>query len=168
MSFMHEKIIHIKKAGTVDIILLSRLIRNSHQDVAKRFGLTLENCPKHPSNCTDDWIENDLARGVIYYIMNHNDDPVGCVAVEQASPDVCYLERLSVLPEQRRKGFGRALVTNVLLKAKTLGACKVDIGIISGYNELKEWYKKIGFIEGQTKEFAHLPFRVTFMSYRLS
>lgn len=158
--------IHMRKAGPQDVTLLCSLIRDSHRDVAERFGLTQENCPRHPSNCTQEWIEKDLLKGVDYYILEHDDTPAGCVAIEQASPEVCYLERLSVLPEQRRNGLGRALVTNVLLKAKMLGACEVGIGIIAQYTELKVWYKKIGFIVGETKEFAHLPFSVTFMSYK--
>jgi GNAT superfamily N-acetyltransferase len=70
-----------------------------------------------------------------------------------------------VLPNQRHLGFGKALVTHVLSKAKLLGVHRVDIGIIAEHTELKNWYKGIGFIEGESKEFPHLPFRVTFMSY---
>jgi len=33
--------------------------------------------------------------------------------------------------------------------------------------ELKAWYKKMGFREGETKTFAHLPFKVLFMAYHL-
>ncbi|MDY6904321.1 MAG: hypothetical protein SWH61_06520 [Thermodesulfobacteriota bacterium] len=29
-------------------------------------------------------------------------------------------------------------------------------------------YQRIGFVEGETKAFAHLPFDVTFMEYRLA
>lgn len=164
---MHDPKIHMRRAGLKDTSLLCSLINDSHRDVADRFGLTPENCPKHPSNCTREWIENDLLRGVVYYIMEHDERPVGCVGVEQASPDVCFLERLSVLPDQRKQGFGRALVDNAIIKAKTLGALQVDIGIIAQHTELKRWYSKIGFMEGKTKEFPHLPFRVTFMSYKL-
>jgi hypothetical protein len=32
---------------------------------------------------------------------------------------------------------------------------------------MKDWYKRLGFVEGESKEFSHLPFRVTFMSYDL-
>lgn len=34
--------------------------------------------------------------------------------------------------------------------------------------ELKEWYQRLGFIEGETREFEHLPFSVTFMSYEIA
>jgi hypothetical protein len=48
-----------------------------------------------------------------------------------------------------------------------LGAKQIGIGIISDDTELKLWYQRIGFVEKETKEFAHLPFLVTFMSYEL-
>lgn len=49
----------IKEASNKDNALVTDLIRKSYQDVAQRFGRTFENCPKHPSNCTVEWIENE-------------------------------------------------------------------------------------------------------------
>lgn len=51
---------HIREANSRDSIL-SGLIRDAFRGVAETFGLTRENCPKHPSNCTDEWIENEIA-----------------------------------------------------------------------------------------------------------
>jgi ribosomal protein S18 acetylase RimI-like enzyme len=158
---------HIRAAGFADSAVLSGLIRVSFRDVAERFALTLENCPKHPSNCTDEWIENDLAKGVAYFILEDDGTPVGCVALEKANPELWYLERLGILPQCRRKGFGKALVDHVFSEARALGAKQISIGIISDDSELKLWYQRIGFVEKETKEFAHLPFLVTFMSYEL-
>ena len=151
----------------MDKSILTSLIRDSYRDVAERFNLTIENCPKHPSNCTGEWIEKDITRGVSFFILEHNNKPVGSVALEMAVPELCYLERLAVLPDCRRKGFGKALAEHVFARAKHLGAKQVSIGIIAKQTELKQWYKKIGFIEGITKEFPHLPFSVTFMTYDL-
>ena len=89
------------------------------------------------------------------------------MALEQAGPEVCYLERLAVIPAQQRLGFGRALVDHVLDAARLLGARQVDIGIIAEHFELKEWYKKIGFVEQRKAHFPHLPFEVLFMSKTL-
>lgn len=150
-----------------DIGVLVETIRSSFKDVAECFGLTQENAPIHPSNCTEDWIQKDMERGVAYFIIENENSIAGCVALELANSDVCYLERLAVLPNQRHLGFGKALVTHVLSKAKLLGVHRVSIGIIAEHTELKNWYKRIGFVEGESKEFAHLPFRVTFMSYEV-
>ena len=89
-------------------------------------------------------------------------------ALEQADPEVCYLERLAVLPAQRRQSFGRALVDHALDMARELGSNQVDIGIIAAQTELKEWYKKKGFVEQRKARFPHLPFEVLFMSKTLA
>ncbi|MGD2065528.1 MAG: GNAT family N-acetyltransferase [Dehalococcoidia bacterium] len=148
-----------------DALVLAEIVQKSFQDVAERFGLTQENAPRHPSNCTMDWIRNEMKRGVTYFVIENKNHIVGCVALEQANTEVCYLERLAVLPDQRRRGFGKALVEHVLSEAKLLGVNYVSVGIIAEQTELKNWYRRLGFVEGESKEFPHLPFRVTFMSY---
>ena len=67
----------IKTADADDVAILAGLIRDSYRNVAQRFGLTPENCPKHPSNCTDDWIRNDFDRGVSFYLLEQNGRPAG-------------------------------------------------------------------------------------------
>lgn len=148
-----------------DTQVLTETIRRSFRDVAERFGVTQENAPRHPSNCTVDWIRNDMERGVTYFAIENRNHVVGCVALERANSEVCYLERLAVLPDQRRRGFGKALVNRALSEAELLGVHCMSIGIIAEHTELKDWYKRLGFVEGESKEFPHLPFRVTFMSY---
>jgi diamine N-acetyltransferase len=158
----------IRPATKADIPILAEIIRKAFYDVAVRFGLTEENCPKHPSNCKAEWIEEALAKGVRYFLLDSEGLPCGCVALEQAGPEVCYLERLAVLPERRRQGLGRALVGHALNEAGKLGATQVDIGIIAEQTELKEWYKKIGFSEQRKARFPHLPFEVLFMSITIT
>ncbi|MCE5212675.1 MAG: GNAT family N-acetyltransferase [Deltaproteobacteria bacterium] len=157
----------IRTCTQEDIEFLVETLRKSFRDVADRFGLTPENAPRHPSNCTADWIKTDMERGAIYFALENEKGIAGCVACEQAHPRTCYLERLAVLPDQRKQGCGKALVDRALSKAEELGADFVNIGIIAKHTELKDWYAKLGFVEGESKEFPHLPFRVTFMSYKL-
>lgn len=71
------------------------------------------------------------------------------------------------MPEYRRKGFGEALVRQVLEEALKKEAQRVEIGIIAEHTELKEWYEKLGFSVKETVHFNHLPFNVTFMYIQL-
>lgn len=153
----------IREATIRDSAVLSNIISASFRDVAQRFSLTRDNCPKHPSNCTASWIEADIERGVQFFIFNHGGNSIGCVGIESPNIDVCYLERLSVLPGMRGNHFGVSLVRHALDYAASKGACKVGIGIISEQTELKNWYMHLGFIETGTKRFPHLPFQVCFM-----
>lgn len=164
---MTQDIIHIRQARSVDVSLLTGLIRQSYRDVADRFKLTPANCPKHPSNCTDEWIKNDFRRGIRYYILEHRDLAAGCVAIEKAAPGLCYLERLAVLPQARKQGLGSRLVEHAFRKASEFGSKNIRIGIIAAQTKLKQWYQKKGFIEEETRKFSHLPFLVCFMTYQL-
>ena len=156
----------IKEANVEDRSVLASVIRGSFRDVAERFGLTVGNCPTHPSNCTDDWVESAMAKGTRFYLLADGGTPCGCVGLEQAKPEVCYLERLAVLPEFRRRGFGKALVSHAPNQAKQFGAARVGICIIAEHAELKDWYTKLGFLtEKERVTFEHLPFEVTFMCF---
>jgi len=159
--------INLRKANATDAPLLGDLIRESFRDVAVRFKLTPENCPTHPSNCSKDWITKDFARGTIYYILERSGLPVGCVAIEKATDDLCYLKRLAVLPGERRRGFGNQLVNHVLNTTSEWGVKSISIGVIAKQTDLKQWYQKIGFKEGETKKFSQLPFLVCFMTYEI-
>jgi N-acetylglutamate synthase-like GNAT family acetyltransferase len=158
----------IRTGTREDVDALVATIRGSFKGVAELFGLTEENCPRHASNCTAQWIEKDMDRGVTYFVLESEGRVAGSVALERATPEACYLERLAVLPDRRRRGFGKALVAHVLSEAGRLGCRKVGIGVIADQAELKDWYRGLGFVETETRDFAHLPFRVSFMMHTSS
>ena len=164
---MNPETIIIRSVQQDEKQTLAELIRRSYRDVAKRFELTVENCPKHPSNCTESWIAKDLERGVRYFFATHQNTAIGCAGLEIATGEIAYLERLAVLPANRRKGVGEKLARHVLDLASARGAQNISVGIIAAQEELKNWYQRMGFKEGDTKSFDHLPFMVTFMSYDL-
>lgn len=157
----------IREAGRADVPALASLIRDSFRDVAERFDLTAENCPTHPSLCTDEWVKKAMDKGVSYFLLEIEGSPCGCVALERAEDEVCYLERLAVLPACRRRGYGEALLNRAEGEAKAAGALRLEIGIISAQRDLRDWYAKRGFIEKGRKDFDHLPFEVAFMALEL-
>lgn len=157
----------IQEAGLKDARTLSAIIRKSHLDVAEQFHLTFENCPKHPSFCTPEWIENDFQRGQRYYLYQQKEASLACVAYEDAGPQLAYLNRLSVIPESRKRGIGSRLVDFVLDLAREQNKQTVSIGIIGEHLALQEWYLTRGFTLGASKRFPHLPFSVRYMECTL-
>ena len=108
-----------------------------------------------------------MNRGVSYYCLDLDEKSIGCVAFEKVSAEEGYLERLTVLPEYRQSGFGKALVEHVFDLARTTGIRRIGIGIISEQQDLKQWYEKMGFVEQEIKTFSHLPFKVSLLAYTL-
>ena len=157
----------IVPATTEDAALIAAIIRESHQDVAQKFNLTRENNPKHPSFCTQEWVVADFQRGEAYFLYQMDDNHAGCVAFEQPDPETAYLNRLSVRPPYRRQGIGAALVDHIIAYAQTKKVKIISIGIIADHEILKNWYANLGFIEKETRHFAHLPFDVTYMHFEL-
>ena len=157
----------ITEASEAEAELLASVIREAFADVAQRFGLTPENCPTHPSNCEPEWVSAAFARGVRYFLLQTPQGPAGCVALELVNADVCYLERLAVLPAFRRNGFGKALVNHVVDTARELGQQAIEIGTIAAQTELRKWYESQGFVATSTRGFERLPFEVTFMQRAL-
>ncbi|MBN2181837.1 MAG: GNAT family N-acetyltransferase [Sedimentisphaerales bacterium] len=158
----------IRKAKKADKEVLIALIRDSFRDVAAKFSLTAKSCPKFPAFNAKERIEGDFEKGLKFYILEENGRACGCVALEKAGPVLCYLGRLAVLPEYRNRGFGKALVSHLFEQAKAMDIRRVEIGIISKHRKLKNWYKKLGFIEKGTRKFDHLPFIVAFMYKELN
>jgi len=158
----------IRQASKDDIDVLINIIRSSYRNVAEKFELTKENCPKFLGFCAKERVKSDFEKGIKYYILEQDHQLRGCVALEKASQDVCYLERLAVLPKHRRKGYGKALVKHLFEQARKTGAQTVEIGMISKDRKLKNWYRKFGFVQKRTKRFDHLPFVVAFMSANIT
>ncbi len=153
----------IKQANKNDISILVTLLRDSFRDVAQKFGLTIENCPKHVAFYTQERLKSDLKKGMKYYILYLDDGPCGCVALKQAESGICYLGRLAVLPKHRNKGCGEMLVNHIFKQALKIGVKRVEISLVSKDKKLKNWYRKFGFINNCTKKLDDFPFIVAFM-----
>jgi predicted N-acetyltransferase YhbS len=69
----------------------------------------------------------ELADGAAL-IAEHNGEPVGCVLFHRR-PDHVYLDRLSVLPQARGLGIGRALITAVEQRTRELGLDRVRLSV---------------------------------------
>ncbi len=155
----------IREASAKDLTTIAMLVSESNKDIAEKFGLNADNCLKHPSFCTEAWVKSDLARGERYFILEEDSVPIACVAYENPSAGLAYLNRLSVLPPYRNRGIGAHLVKYIVQLAQASSIQTISIGVIGEHSDLQRWYRSLGFIDGETKHFPHLPFSVKYMLY---
>lgn len=147
----------------IEIDDCARVISESFMTVAKEFGITKQNAPTNPAFIDSEALVKMKEKGVRMYGGYIEDKLISFAALEKASDDIYYLEKLCVVPEYRHNGYGEQLIKYIFDTVKGLGGKKVSIGIINDNRVLKNWYMKNGFSETGRRVFEYLPFEVCFM-----
>lgn len=149
-----------------DLSEIVNVLNQSHKTVADKFGFTKEDNPSNNAFIDEPALKEQLNNGIQLFGLSNEEEIIGCIAIEKSkSKDgTFYIEKVSVLPKYRKKGYGCKLMDFATNKIKELGGKEVSIALIDSYTELKNWYLNQGFVETGTKDFEHLPFRVCFMN----
>jgi len=155
----------IRRLTPADLPLAAEVIRASFATVAREFGITERNCPRHTSFITIEELQQHFDKGYMMYGLYEGNKMVGYVSLKRESDGAFELNNLAVLPEYRHQGYGRQLVDFCKAKVKELGGSKITIGIIEESTVLKDWYAANRFVHTGTQEFVHLPFIVGFMEW---
>ena len=137
------------------------MIRESFQDVARDFGLTVENCPSNGAFIKDEKLREMWDRGESrMYGLFEDGAMAGFAALDPDGEGRLEICKLSVLPCARHGGHGKKLIDHLRAEAARLGAHTVTIGIIDENTRLKAWYMDYGFILDEVCQFPGHPFTV--------
>ena len=152
-----------------DLSAIVQVLRVSHGTVATDFGFTKDSNPTNNAFINESTLRAQLNKGIDLYAMLLDNKLIGCIAIEKSSreKDTFYIEKVSVVPEFRNKGFGVKLMDFATSKIKGLEGKSISIALIDSNTKLKNWYCSQGFKETGTKDFEHLPFRVCFMNKQI-
>ena len=139
---MPEMSPEIRAATNDDIDAVARVIRVAFLDGGVPPGCWNRQESWHPWRCSPEWVKKAMESGHRFYVLEHNGMVCGCVGLHYLlhSPDGPYLTRLSVIPESRCQGFGKALVLHALEQGEGLGAKRVEI--VVDFAKLVGWYEK--------------------------
>lgn len=74
-----------------------------------------------------------------------NGDTVGCIFYRPEAGYI-FLSRLAVLPEHRRRGIGRALLTRAEQVAFDSGIRQVRLGVRAEITRNQEYYQRLGYV----------------------
>jgi ribosomal protein S18 acetylase RimI-like enzyme len=146
-----------------------RVLNKSHLTVADEFGFTRETNPSNNAFIDAVTLNKQLGNNIELFQLMIDGTAAGCIAIEKSlkEENTFYIEKVSVLPEYRHKGYGIDLMNFAFDKIKNEGGRWVSIALIDSNKRLKDWYTRQGFTETGTKDFPHLPFRVCFMKKEL-
>lgn len=142
------------------------VLNRSHGTIAKEFGFSKETNPTNNAFINAETLKQQLNNGISLYKLVIDNKAVGCIAIEKSSREegTYYIEKVSVLPEERNNNYGIRLMNFAEEIIRKTGGVKISIALINENEKLKKWYIKQGFKEAEIKKFPHLPFTVCFMN----
>ena len=156
---------NIKPLSSEDLPAFADVIRKSFATVAKDYGLTIENFPNHWSFATNERLSEKLKNNCHSYGYFEDEKLVGFVSLTDVGESVFELGTLSVLPEYRHLGYGKALVDFCKEKTREFGGNKILISLVDTHIVLKKWYLSNGFLHIETKKYEHIPLPIGYMEW---
>jgi RimJ/RimL family protein N-acetyltransferase len=90
-------------------------------------------------------IEDQLERGVMYYLLIHQNAPVGYFAYSKKKESL-FLSKLYVLSSMRGNGIGRAALSFIEAQLKELNLKKIELTVNKFNLSSIKAYEKMGFI----------------------
>ena len=130
--------ITIREAGSDDAIAILRLMLAAFEEYE---GVL--DPPSGAHKATVDTVRTHLSRGGAV-LATIDDEPVG-FAFYEAVDDLLYFGRLSVRPDMRNRGIGRALLDAVERRARDAGAAGIRLGVRVQLPHLVARYERLGY-----------------------
>jgi len=107
-----------------------------------------------------------LRGGFEVYRVSFENQAVGVVRI--AFPTgACVLDRLAVIPEHRRRGFGEYVAEHAVGRARRVGAGRVWARVPDGVEEGVRLFRKLGFSEVATEHGRLRPWRLVLLDRAL-
>jgi diamine N-acetyltransferase len=141
-----------------DSKIITDILNKAFLTVAQQYNFTKENASTFPAFINNDRIENSLNNGLKMYCYKNDSQIIGCVGYSFYKEQIYFIERLATLPEFRHLGVGKKLMQFVESKIMEIGGKIVEIHVVDKNIVLREWYKKLNYMEIRIDEIKTLPF----------
>ena len=155
----------VRPVRSEDLPACAALVRESFQTVADEFGLTEENAPRFTAfSVTEQSLRRqfeDERRPM--FVCEADGVPCGFCSLRMEKNGECELNHLAVLPEYRRRGIGKLLLSRARSAAAEAGCAVMNIGIVEENRRLRAWYEQNGAVHTGTKKFPFFPFTCGYM-----
>ncbi|MCL2004267.1 MAG: GNAT family N-acetyltransferase [Oscillospiraceae bacterium] len=156
----------IKQLTRSDLSVAAEVVRISFATVAEAFGLTEQNCPRHPAFAvTEERLQGFFGKSCRMYGLFEDGKMVGYTALSDQGDGVYGIHNLAVLPGYRHKGYGKRLLDVCKRQVMASNGVNIKIEIIEDNTMLKDWYLANGFRALGTERIEQLPFLVGFLAW---
>ncbi|MHA7966980.1 GNAT family N-acetyltransferase [Paenibacillus sp. CAU 1782] len=143
------QLLHIETSG----ITLRKATNEDAHEIARQNGIYFGDEPESPDALIRP--EEEETKGMTIYFAEKDNEIIGKVHVQQTS-HVGGIYGLGVLPEHRRNGFGRIMLTMAIQKLIEGNASSIILQVATENGNALDLYKSCGFIESSTMDYYEL------------
>ena len=138
--------IEINQLGTEDVFIVNHL---ANEIWPHAYGGILS---KDQLDYMLDWLydintlREKVQIGYLYYLIKENGVAKGYMALEPNYPDAGFLRihNIYVLPDQQKKGLGRAMMNHAIDIAFDLDLKRLHLNV-NRFNKARDFYERLGF-----------------------
>jgi GNAT superfamily N-acetyltransferase len=144
-------------AGLEDVAAVVAVVESAYRGDASRAGWTTE-ADLLGGQRTDAEAVTELITtpGSVVLVVEAGDELVACCNLARHHGGAAYLGLFAVRPDAQGRGLGRAVVAEADRLARTWGADRIRMTVISLRADLLEWYARLGFVPtGETEPFPY-------------
>jgi len=150
-----------------DSKIITDILNRAFITVARQYNFTKENAPTFSAFINSDRIDGFLNNGLKMYGYKKDNQIIGCVGYSYYKDRIYFIERLATLPEYRHLGVGKKLMQFAENEIKDIGGEIAEIHVVDKNIVLREWYKKLNYVEIRIDEIKTLPFDSCVMNKEL-
>jgi ribosomal protein S18 acetylase RimI-like enzyme len=145
----------ILRATAADADTLDRLVNSAYRGEESRKGWTTEADLLEGTRIDAEALRDLIARpGTVILMYKEDNELLGCVELRKEAGRL-YLGMLSVRPATQGRGVGKALLKAAESHARVEGCETIFMTVISGREELINWYLRHGYrLTGERKPFV--------------
>jgi ribosomal protein S18 acetylase RimI-like enzyme len=147
--------------------IITNILNKAFLTVAQQYGFTKENAPNFPAFIKSDQIDFFQNNGLIMYGYKIDGKTIACGGYSYFKDQIYFIEKLATLPEYRHLGIGKKLMDHIENVIKDIGGKIVEIHVVDKNTVLREWYRKLNYVEIRIDEIKTLPFNSCVMNKNL-
>lgn len=131
----------------------AEIINSAFAPVSKQFGF------QHEEDISQiiSRLEENLLFGSIMLGAFLEEEQIGFVEIQAKDEEVYEVTKLSVTPEQQRKGYGQAILNKAQEMIMEKGGVAVVCVVIDDNKDVKDWVLRNGFYEEASGQIPNLP-----------
>ena len=165
--------LRIEQAKADQVELVAEIIRRAFARQAQALGMDRDHFPNYVAFETGESLRRRMAGGQVvllaYRTTEIGEDPVGTISYRQDPAELARgeIQRLAVLPEHRKKGYGAQLLAEAERQMAERGVREVTLSLVASLLRLQNYYEEMGYQPLEMRQLSSLPFDVLIMGKQL-